>query len=211
MDEETKKAIADAVADATKALKDKNAELIGEVRKLKSDKETAEAAAEEAANEAATKTGDIEAIKASLTKKHDAEIKKLTDQLTRLNGDLSAVKIDAVISAEIAKAGVLPHHADILTTFLKAGATMKDGEAVVGDKALNDHLNDFFASDAAKHYVAAPQNSGAGAMGSTTGASNTHGFTKETLTLTAFSKIANEKGSDVANSIAAAVGSNLKV
>lgn len=175
-----KKAIADAVAEATKGLKDKNAELIGEVRTLKQEKQDALEAADEAANDAAAKSGDVEALKASLEKKHAADLKKLNDQLGKMTTDLSALKIDAVISAEIAKAGVLPIHADILTTFLKAGATMENGEATVNGVALGDHLSNFFSSDAAKHYVAAPANSGAGATGSTTNAS-AHGCTKENI------------------------------
>jgi hypothetical protein len=183
MDEETKKAIAEAVAEATKGLKDKNAELIGEVRTLKQEKQDALDAAEEAANEAATKKGDVDAIRASLEKKHAAELKKLTDQLNTVNDELSTLKIDNVITGEITKAGVLPHHADILTTFLKAGVKMEGGEALKDGVPLADHLKGFFSSDAAKHYVAAPANSGAGAIGSTASAGATS-WTKETYTLT---------------------------
>lgn len=180
MDEETKKAIADAVAEATKGLKDKNAELIGEVRTLKQEKQDALDAAEEAANEAATKAGDVEAIKAALEKKHNAELKKLNDQLGNLNRDISAYKIDAVISAEIAKAGIMPDATDWVMRALKAGATIENGEAMVEGVPLLDHIGSFMKSPAAQLVIAAPQNSGAGATGSTANAS-AHGFTKENI------------------------------
>lgn len=180
MDEETKKAIAEAVAEATKGLKEKNAELIGEIRTLKTEKQEIADAAEEAASDAANKAGDIDAIKASLQKKHDAELKKLNDQLGKLNGDLTTYKIDSVISAELAKAGIMPEALDWVARSLKAGATIENGEAVVGDVPLIDHIAAFTKSPAAQFVISAPQNSGAGATGSTSNAS-AHGFTKDNI------------------------------
>ncbi len=153
-------------------LETKNSELIDREKKAKEAADAAETAREEAASAAAAKAGDVEAIKAQLQRKHDAELKKLNDQLSTMSGELSTLKIDNVISAEIAKAGVLPHHADILATFLKSGVKMENGEALKDGVSLADHLSGFFSSDAAKHYIAAPNNAGAGATGATAAAGN---------------------------------------
>lgn len=178
--EELTAALEKAQASITK-LETKNSELIDREKKAKQAAEEAETAREEAANEAATKAGDIEAIKAGLEKKHNAELKKLTDQIGKLSGDVSTYKIDSVISAEIAKAGVLPGMSDLVTTYLKNGATIDaTGEATVNGVPLADHIAAYFASDAAKLVIAAPQNSGGGATGSNANAT-AHGFTKENI------------------------------
>lgn len=170
---------ADHEAEKASILK-KNKELIEREKLAKTKADEAAAAAEEAATEAASKAGDVTALRTQLETKHTAELKKLADQLSLANADVAKFKIDAVISDNIAKAGVLPQHTDILTTFLKNGAKMENGEATVDGVPLSDHISTFFASDAAKHYIAAPQNSGSGATGSTANASN-HGFTKENI------------------------------
>lgn len=114
-------------------------------------------------------------------------IDKLTADLSAANNDLSTLKIDNVIGEAITKNGVMPHHADILSTFLRNGAKMENGEATVNGIPLSDHLSTFFSSDAAKHYIAAPANSGAGAMGSTNTAAT--GPIKD---VNAFMKLAKE-------------------
>lgn len=170
---------ADHEAEKAAILK-KNKELIDREKAAKQAADEAEAAREEAANEAAAKAGDVEAIRAQLEKKHKAEIDKLTTKLDTITTELSTHKIDNVINEAITENGVLPHHADILKTFLKTGAQMKDGEAFVGDTALADHLEGFFQSENARHYIAAPSNSGAGAPGAT-GMAGGHGFTRENI------------------------------
>lgn len=88
-------------------------------------------------------------------------------QITGLTGEVAAFKIDAVINDAITSNKVMPEDVDMVRTYLKAGATMKDGNAIVGDKPLADHITDFFKSPVAQRYVAAPAHSGAGAQGST--------------------------------------------
>lgn len=177
--EELTAALEKAQASITK-LETKNSELIDREKKAKQAAEDAETAREEAANEAATKAGDVEAIKASLEKKYSAELKKRDDQIAQLSGDVSTYKIDSVISAEMAKAGVLPDAADWVTRALKTGAKIENGEAMVDGVPLADHIATFFASPGAKLVIAAPQNSGGGATGSNASAT-AHGFTKENI------------------------------
>lgn len=152
------------------AILSKNKELVEREKAAKRAADDATEAAEAAAEAAAAKAGDVDAIRAGLEKKHKAELDKLASANTKLTDELSTLKIDHVIADAIASHGVLPHHADILRTFLKTGAEMKDGEAYHGDKPLTEHLSGWFGSDAAKHYIAAPVNSGAGAPGSTSAA-----------------------------------------
>lgn len=166
-------------------LETKNSELIDREKKAKTAAEDAEEAREESDRIANEKSGDIEKIKADMKKLHDREIKKLNDTIEanktamKANEDrLSTLLIDNTINEAIAKNGVLPHFTPAVTAMLKLGAKMENGEAMVDGTPLADKLTSFFTSEDARHYVAAPANSGGGAQGSTTTAAP-HTFTKE--------------------------------
>lgn len=162
-------------ADEKAAILRKNAELIDREKAAKTAadaektaREEAEAAREEASNEAASKAGDVETVKAALERKHAREITKLNNDIAALTSEISVFKIDDVITKAMTEHKVHPDDLDLVRTFLKAGSTMKDNVATVGDKPLDEHIGEFFASPTAKRYLSAPQNSGADAAGSTT-------------------------------------------
>lgn len=205
---EIQAAIDAAVAEATKKLNDKNAELRDENRKFKNAAEQAKAEADEAARIALENSGDIEGIKKSLADAHTKELTKANDALKVLREENERFKIDSVIDATIASAGVKPGHVPLLRKALKADAKMKDGVAYLGDDTIEDGLAAYFRTDEAKQYIAPPANTGAGATGSSS-AATTHGYTKESLTLTAFSRLAKDNPAN-ANAIAASVGSDLR-
>jgi len=168
MTEEEMKARIEALeSDNDKLKADKHAAL-GEKNKANAAAKAAQEAADAAAEEAAEKAGDVEAIKASLTKKYEAQIAKLTEGNAKLTADLSILKIDNVIADAMSKNGVMAEDVDILSTFLKTGATIENGEAMVNGVPLAEHVSSFFSSERASRYVAAPQNNGAGATGNTT-------------------------------------------
>jgi FtsZ-binding cell division protein ZapB len=171
-------------ADLAKALESieklqtKNSELISREKTAKQAADDAKTAAEEAAQSAAEKAGDVDSVKAS----YEARLKKLTDDhssaVKGLNGQLTTLLIDNGIKAELAAHNVPAHFHKAVTAMMKADATIKDGAALIGDLPLADAFASFVTSDEGKHYVSAPQNSGGGAVGSTTRASG-HDFTKE--------------------------------
>lgn len=164
---EVQAAIDAAVDAATAGLKTKNAELISEVRTLKGAKKEAEEAAEAASQEAAEKSGDIEAIKRELTKAHEKALAAITSERDAANAQLKTLLIDNAISKALVDGNVPAHFHDPLSAMFRANAELKDGQAMRGDEALLDSITGFLGSDLGKHYVLAPQNSGAGATGST--------------------------------------------
>lgn len=160
--EDIQRSLDTALASIAK-LEKKNSELIDREKKAKADADEAAEAAERVANDAAAKSGDVEKIKAAAA----AEMKKVQAKLDAAEASLSTLLIDNAIATKLQENGVMPHLSKALTAFLKADATVKDGQALIGDLPLADHIQTYLTSDEGKHFVAAPQNSGAGATGST--------------------------------------------
>ncbi|MBT2244570.1 hypothetical protein JQK15_13580 [Sphingobium sp. BHU LFT2] len=165
MTEEELKAKLAELENEKEALKRKNSELIDREKKAKAAADAAEEAAESAAAEAAAKAGDVEAIKASLQKKHDAALKKVEAERDAANAQLQTLLVDNGLQAALVAGNVDPEHFDILIPALKAQVTMKDGAAYYGDEPLTDGVTAFLTGKGAK-YCLAPANSGAGATGS---------------------------------------------
>ena len=170
MDEETKnaKTTEEAIAEAIAKLEAKNKELIGEVRALKTAKTEAEEAAEAAQNEANEKSGNIEAIKAAMQSKHDKELKTRDENIKKLTGELSVLKIDNVVAEAVAKSGAYPDQVENLKDLIKMGVVMgPDGEPNYNGMPLNDRIDEIMSRDSTKRLLAAPLNSGGGSTGST--------------------------------------------
>ncbi|MGO4326742.1 hypothetical protein AB4Z48_18100 [Cupriavidus sp. 2TAF22] len=156
--------IEEVTAAATEALSAKNRELLGEVKTLKVKAKGAEI---DPAEHAALQQ-QIEDLTAKLDKavKDGAKtVEKLTQDLATKDGALSQHLIDGGLTDALAKSGVAPQFMDAAKALLKGAATIKDGAAVIGDKALGDHVKEWAASDQGKHFVAAPANGGGGAPG----------------------------------------------
>lgn len=182
--EELNKLISEAVEKATAGLQSKNAELLADLKKAKDDKkelqksvqeiEDAKRAAEE---DAVNKSGDIEKIKSQLTKKHQDELSKVQEMLNSERSNLNALLIDGGISDAIAKANIAPQFHDAVKALLKYGNKPEiqsiDGkpQGIIDGKSIQEFVNQWSQSDAGKHYVAAPNNAGAGAKGSNSNAS----------------------------------------
>lgn len=173
-DEEMQAAIDAAVEKATKGLKDKVSELHSANKALKDEAQAAKDAAEQAEHEAAEKSNSVEDVRRS----YDAKVKKLQADLDASAATVKTMLIDNAIATKLGEAGVLPWGAEAVTAMMKSGAVVKDGQAMVGDIPLADHIAAYLGSDAGKHFVAAPSNGGAGATGSTAKAAS-HDFTRE--------------------------------
>ncbi|GAA0456706.1 MULTISPECIES: hypothetical protein [Sphingomonas] len=152
------------------AILKKNKELVDRERAAKTAADEAEKAREEAANDAASKAGDVDAVKASLEKKHKAAIDKLTADLAARDERLGTLLIDNAIKEAMSKNNVHPKHAEAVEAILRTRtkAKIENGEAVTADGTpLNDAMSAYFKSKDALEYVAAPANTGAGTQGST--------------------------------------------
>ncbi|MGJ8480846.1 hypothetical protein [Sphingobium yanoikuyae] len=173
-DDEMQAAIDAAVDKATKGLKDKVSELHSVNKALKDEAQAAKDAAEQAEHDAAEKSNSVEDVRRS----YDAKLKKLQDTIDTRDKTLATMLIDNAISTKLGEAGVFPWASEAVSALMKAGAVVKDGQAMVGDVPLADHIATYLGSDAGKNYVAAPANGGAGATGSTAKAVS-HDFTRE--------------------------------
>ena len=160
MSEETK----DTTVDETAGLKAKVKELHGIIKNLQSEKETEQAAREEAEAEAATKAGDVNKVREQLEAKHKKEIDKLVSANEALSNDLRTIRVDNEINQAIASLGIMPAHIPAVEALLHRKVQYADGQATIDDKAIAEWASEWSAKDGAI-YRPAPNNSGAGAMG----------------------------------------------
>jgi len=150
-------------------LKDKNAELISEVRKLKVGKAIDPADIEKLETQ-------IEALKADNSKlaKEGKGFQKAAEEaagaLKKESDFTQTLLIENGLTAELSKAGITnPQFLKAAQALLKGSASIfADGEkrvAKIGDKDLADAVKEWAAGDEGKHFVTAPNNSGGNANG----------------------------------------------
>lgn len=120
------------------------------------------------------------ALKADLAKvQKDAKdaAKALDDTVKKLNeesGFSSKMLTDNALNQALAEAGVKePAMLKAVKAMMAGGATVatENGERVVkvADKNLADHIKAWAGTDEAKHFISAPDSSGGGAQGGTSG------------------------------------------
>lgn len=165
---EVQEAIEAAVAKATDALSAKNRELLGELKTAK-----AKAKGEIDPSEHAALQQQVEDLTEKLGKAEKTakgELERLTKALSEKDSALTTHLIDAGLTDSLAKAGVAAPYLDAVKAMLKGQTKLvaENGQykALLGDKPLVDAVTEWSKSDQGKHFVAAPANSGGGAMGS---------------------------------------------
>ncbi|MGH1376683.1 MAG: hypothetical protein ACRBCK_10075 [Alphaproteobacteria bacterium] len=178
--DEGKELLQGIVDNATRGLKTKNDELLGDVKKLKGERDTlrkvsddAEAAKLKAEEDAVLKSGDLEKITAQLNDKHQKELQKRDEINQGLEGTLSKLIVDGNISSALTEAKVAPELIPGAKALIKsAHKTERAGENALIDGAdAKEFVSQWTQSDAGKHYVGASDNGGGGAGGSNGGAS----------------------------------------
>jgi DNA repair exonuclease SbcCD ATPase subunit len=165
---EVQDAIKEAVNEAVAGLKNKNTELIAELKKARKDssidpddysrlKDENEALSEklsEANKLIKTSSSEFEKLK----KAHDSEA-----------GYVSKLIIETGLNDALVKAGVKPELSKAVKALFATQAAIKiDGDnrqAVIGDKSITDFVTEWASSDEGKHFVAAPLNQGGGGHG----------------------------------------------
>jgi hypothetical protein len=180
--EEGKAKLQEMIDDATKGLKSKNDELLGELKKQKDATKSIQeqideinAAKEAAEEEAAKKAGDVEKLVANAVAKKDKEIDGLKSQLDQQTVRLNQTLIDKGLSDALVKANVAAHHIPAVTALIKATAKSEiadqEGSAVAmfDGKPIDEFVQGWAQGDTGKHYIAAPNNGGGGAGGSNGG------------------------------------------
>lgn len=169
---EVQDAIKEAVNDAVSGLKNKNTELLAELKKARKDS----AIDPDDYNRLKDEKSQLEdklaeaqkAIKAS-----SSEVDKLKKAHESEAGYVQKLLIDNGLSDAILKAGVKPELAKAAKALFAGQAAIKiDGDnrsAVIGDKSIDDYIKDWAASDEGKHFIAAPLNQGGGGQGGSGG------------------------------------------
>lgn len=173
-DEDTKAALAEAVAKAVEKLEAKNRELIAEKRRQGEGKiDAAELERVEAERDAlATKLATVEKEFKTLSKTAETATKALEAEQKHTQKLL----ISEGLAKALAEAGVTdPKLQRAAAALLRAENSIEvvvEGEArtaKVGDKALAEFVKGWAQGDDGKTFVAAPANSGGGATGGTGG------------------------------------------
>lgn len=114
----------------------------------------------------------VEALTAELDKVgklSKKQVEDLTKQLSEKDGALTKYLIDSQLSDGLAKSGVKPEFMDAVKAMHRSAAqiALDNGEYVakIGDKKIHEAIADWAVSDAGKHFITAPNNSGGGATG----------------------------------------------
>jgi hypothetical protein len=93
---------------------------------------------------------------------HEKAMKALADEQAAASESL----IGRTLAESLAAAGVTnPAHAKAAAALLRGGATVKDRQALLGEKPLADAVKEWAVGEEGRHFVAAPVNTGGGAPG----------------------------------------------
>lgn len=180
-DTELKAYIEEQIEAATAPLVSKRDELLRENKKLKAKGSDIDPSEHEKLQD---QVNDLTSKLDRATKDAD----KLKAQLGSKDAALQKHLIDGGLADALAKANVPAHFMDAAKALLRQQASIKaDGDnlsAVIGEKSLVDAVKEWAATDAGKHFVTAPQNSGGGAPGGGGKSGEVNPFAKETFNLT---------------------------
>lgn len=149
-------------------LEAKNAELIGENRRLKRAGEIKPedlAAAEDRADKAEAALAEATKQVKALTTERDKAVQALEQE----SGAARSYALEAEITDAIAKGNVVPALVPALKAMVaqQAKADLVDGKyaVMIGDKPARDYIGAFLDSDDGKHFKAAAASGGGGAPG----------------------------------------------
>lgn len=154
------------------AMELKNSELLGELKIAKKQARDANGITPEQLAEAEARIDELKIANAKLVsdnKKLSTDYEASKKALEAESGFTSKLLVDNGLNDSLVKAGVKPEFLKAAKAMLKEQVQLvAEGDsrlAKVGDKALADFVKEWAAGDEGKHYVAAPENSGGGALG----------------------------------------------
>lgn len=168
-EKDVKTLIAEAVAEATEGLKNKNADLLAKLQKAQKGQEIDPKDYEALQNK--NETLEAELAKANkLNKETTKQLETVAKQLESEIGFTNKLLLDNGLTDALVKAGIkkeLLQAANAL--FSQQAKVIAEGDtrkAVIGDKELSAFVGEWASSDEGKHFVQAPANGGGGADGS---------------------------------------------
>ena len=142
-------------------LRAKNKELLAEKQKAKQAEKAAQDALDEAEAEKASKSGDIEALKAA----HAKELKKAQDVLAERDNQLRTITVDNEITKALAEGNVRPEMSEALTALLKSKVEYANGSASIEGNSIGEAVTSYLSTETGAHFRRAADNSGSGATG----------------------------------------------
>lgn len=165
-----------AIAEAVAGLKAKNSELLDKNKKLMKNQEIDPQTVVDLEKQIEQLQADLTASQ-KVSKDSVKTIDTLTKQLQSETGFTQKLLIDNGLTESLVKNGIAPQFLPAVKAMFSGQAQIvADGEsrtARIGDKALNDYVKEWAASDEGKHFVIAPANSGGGSHGGTGGNTGT--------------------------------------
>ena len=158
------------------ALKSKNTELLGKLKKAREGNEDAgevarlESELETSSSQLREAQSKLRTAERELTKVTGERDTAVSERDTAIADRDNEFKNNALTSA-LSEANIAPHHTDAVKALLMAKNKLTvEGEAderqvLVNGKPIGDFVKEYAASDAGKHYILAPANGGGGATG----------------------------------------------
>lgn len=166
------------IAEETKGLKEKNAELLASNKTLKTERDSAKkevetltAEKEAAESEAAAKTGSVEDVKKNLQAKFEKDLAKERETAEAAKRKLNEVLIDKGLHSALVGAKVAPQFLEAASAMILKGHKVEvsevDGKSValIDGKAVDSFIKEWSQGDNGKHFVAAGNNGGGHAKG----------------------------------------------
>lgn len=158
-----------ALKDEVDALKNKNKELLTEVKKERNKNRELNL---EDFNKLTEKVEQLESENSKLNgtiKLKDIEVQKLSTSFQEANGKLEQLSYDDAITKVVDGLKLAGNKQAIAKKLLKAEATFKDGALSFGDKSVDDFVKDWTSPTGEGYmFLEGTQHSGGGASGGTT-------------------------------------------
>lgn len=168
-DPETKAALKaaakEAAEEAVEPLAAKNKQLLGELKEARKGREIDPAELEKLESQIHDLETELRNSQKA-AKKAEGIAEKATQELSDATEKARSLTIKNGLTAQLTKAGVAPHFMDATLAMHSSKVSVNDeGEAMVGDKSVEDFVTEWSQSDEGKHYIVAPNNGGGGGPG----------------------------------------------
>lgn len=156
-----------------KAVKNKNDELLDELKEERSQRKELEnrlgeleSELSEQKKEKARKDENIEELEQRLEEEKQEIVSEKDQRISQLESELHELKVENNIKGRINEENVKPELQDMVESQLSQRAKLEDGEPVVttesGEEPLDEYMDQYF-EEKGEHIIAAPQNNGGGA------------------------------------------------
>lgn len=171
---EVQEAIRSAVDEAVAGLKNKNTELLSELKAARKNLTIDPEDYGRLKDEKDSLLEKISELNKSL-KTSQIELDKVTKLYQSETSEYNRMLVDNSLTVALGEVKVKPELLKAVKALVSPNIEVKDRQARVGDKSISDYIKEWSVSDEGKHFVMAPINSG----GNSSGAANGSGGQKQ--------------------------------